>query len=93
MCFENVPRGISRGISIVEKMGFKAASRRCGIHSKSQPLLQKTYISYASKTLAMYEGMCLRMQALAHICRPRATSVILFSKIYFRSFKRLYFPF
>ena len=31
---------------IVEKMGFGVAPRRCGIRSKSHPLLQKTYLLY-----------------------------------------------
>ena len=49
------------------------ASRQCGIYSKPQPLLQKTYLSYASETLAAYIGMCLRMHALARVCKPRPT--------------------
>ena len=57
---------------IVEKMGFGMAPKRCEIHSKPQPLLQKTCLPYASKTLVAY-AMCLRMHALAHICRPRLT--------------------
>ena len=60
---------------IVEKIRFGTAPRRCGIHSKPQPLLQKTCISYASETLAMYIGMCLRTHALAHVCRPQPTHV------------------
>ena len=44
---------------IVEKMKFGMAPRRCGVHSKPQPLLHKTCIFYASETLAVYEGMCL----------------------------------
>ena len=78
---------------IAEKMGFRAAPKRCGIHSKPQSLLQKTCLSYVSESLAVYTRMCLRMQALAHVCRPMATLVILFLKIDFCSFKRLYFPF
>ena len=54
-------------------MGFGMAPRQCGIHFKPQPLLQKTYLSYASKTLAAYIGMCLCMHALARVCRPRPT--------------------
>ena len=74
-------------------MGFRTALRRCKIHSKPQPLLQKTCLSYASETLAAYAGMCMHTQALAHIRRPRATLVILFPQIDFCSFKRLHFPF
>ena len=35
----------------MEKMGFGMAPRQCEICSKPQPLLQKTCLSYASKTL------------------------------------------
>ena len=55
---------------IVEKIGFGAAPKQCGIHSKPQPLLQKTFISYASETLAGCVGSCLRTHAVAHIRRP-----------------------
>ena len=58
---------------IVEKMGFGIVPRQCGIRSKPQPLLQKTCLSYAFKTLAAYTGMCLRTQALAHIRKPLPT--------------------
>ena len=34
----------------MEKMGFGMAPKRCGIHSKPQPLLQKTCLSYAYET-------------------------------------------
>ena len=78
---------------IVEKIRFGTAPRRCGIHSKPQPLLQKTCISYASETLATYARMFMRTQAATHIYRPMTTLVILFPKIDFLSFKRLYFPF
>ena len=54
-------------------MGLGMALRRCGIHSKTQPLLQKTCISYAFKTLAAYAGMCMCMLALARIRKPRPT--------------------
>ena len=60
---------------IVEKMGFGTAPRRCGIHSQPQPLLQKLCLSYASKILAAYVGMCLHMHALAHVRRPQPTYV------------------
>ena len=56
---------------IVEKMGFGTTPRQCKIHSKPQPLLQKTCISYAFETLAMYGRMCLRTHALACIHRPQ----------------------
>ena len=49
----------------MEKMGFGMAPRRCGIHSKSQKLLQKTFIFHASETLAAYAGVCLHMHTLA----------------------------
>ena len=87
---------------IVEKMGFEAAPRRCGIHSKPQPLLQKTCLFYVSETLVAYVGVCLCTHTLAHIRKLlppymgwwplMATLVILFPKLYFCSFERLYFP-
>ena len=89
MCFENVPyKAFYSG-----KMGFGAAPRRCGIHSKFQPLLQNTCISYVSKTLVAYEEMCLRMHALALVRRPRITLVILFPKIDFFYLKGCIFHF
>ena len=54
-------------------MGFGMAPRRCGIHSKPQPLLQKTYLSYAPETLAACAGSCLQMHAVAHVCKSRPT--------------------
>ena len=54
---------------IIEKMGFGTAPKQCGIHSKPQPLLQKTCIFHTSETLAVYKRMCLCMHALAHVCR------------------------
>ena len=78
-------------IFVVEKMGFGTAPRRCGVHSKPQPLLQKTCISYASETLVVHAGICLRTQVATHVRRPRVSLVILFPKIDFFSFKRLYF--
>ena len=42
---------------IVENIGFGKAPRRRGIHSKTQPLLQKTCLSYVSETLATYTGV------------------------------------
>ena len=52
---------------IVEKMGFGTTPRRCGIHSKPQPLLQKTRLFHASETLAMYAKMCFCTHALVHV--------------------------
>ena len=46
----------------MEKMGFGIAPRRCGIHSKPQLLLQKTFFFHASETLVAYTGMFLLMQ-------------------------------
>ena len=60
-------------IFIIEKMGFEMALRLCGIHSKPQSLLQKTYLSYAFEALATYARMCLRTYALACIRKPRLT--------------------
>ena len=55
MCFENVQgKALYSG-----KMGFGTAPRRYMIHSKPQPLLQKTCLSYAFETLTVYVGMCL----------------------------------
>ena len=54
---------------IVEKMEFGTALKRCEIHFKPQLLLQKTNLLYASETLVVYVGVCLRMHALAHIRR------------------------
>ena len=48
-------------------MGFGMTPTQCGIHSKSQPLLQKIFLFYVSKTLAAYARMCLCTYALAHI--------------------------
>ena len=59
MCFENVQgKALYSG-----KMGFGTAPRRYMIHSKPQPLLQKTYLFHASETLVV------SMIALAPICR------------------------
>ena len=56
---------------IVEKTGFETAPRRYRIHSKLQPLLQKTCLSYTFETLATYVRMYLRTHTLACVCRPR----------------------
>ena len=56
-------------------MGSGTAPRQCGVHSRSQPLLQKTCLSYASETLAVYIRMSLRTHALARINRLRLTYV------------------
>ena len=50
-------------------MGFGMTPTQCGIHSKSQPLLQKNFLFYVSKTLAAYIGVLLHTHALAHVCR------------------------
>ena len=81
---------------IFEKMRFGTALRRCGIRFKPQPLLQKTCLSYASETLAVYIRMSLRTHALARINRLRLTYVgrgplwsFNFPKSNFCLFKRL----
>ena len=71
---------------IVEKMGFRMTPIQCGIHSKSQPLLQKTcfyyyfLLLYIFETLAAYAGVCLRVHTLAHVRELKATLVIYFQK-------------
>ena len=52
-------------------MGFGMAPKRCGIRFKSQPLLQKTCLSYTSETLAAYAKMCLCTHALARVRKLR----------------------
>ena len=64
----------------VEKMGFRMAPKQCRIHSKPQPLLQKTLPFHASETLAVYACFGPRTQAIAYIRGPRATLVIYFQK-------------
>ena len=54
---------------ILKKMGFGMVPKWYEIHSKSKPLLQKTYIFYVSKTLVAYAGVFLFMHALAHVHR------------------------
>ena len=84
---------------IVEKMGFGTTPRRCGIHSKPQPLLQKTRLFHASETLAMYAKMCFctMLWSTYASCCPRTWADghfgHLFPKIDFYPFKKLYFPF
>ena len=83
----------------MEKMGFETTPRRCEIHSKSQPLLQKTCIFYIFEILTWYTGVCLRTHALAYVCRPthvrkpRATMVIYFQKQIFAHLKSHIFHF
>ena len=60
---------------IAEKMGFRMTPIQCGIHSKSQPLLQKTFLFYAFETLAAYRRTCLRTHALARVRKLRPTYV------------------
>ena len=81
-------------------MGFGTAPKRCGIHSKPQPLLQKTYLSYTSETLATYARMCLCTHTLAGARKPQLMYTgqgplwsFNFLKIDFYSFKMLYFLF
>ena len=65
MCFENIPcKALHSG-----KKGFGMAHRRCEIDFKPQPLLQKTFLFYVSETLAMYVGVYLHTNALAHVCK------------------------
>ena len=71
---------------IIEKIGFGMTPKRCGIHFKPQPLLQKTCMSYSSETLVAYTGMCLRMQA-------KGLFGDFIFKIDFFSLNWLYFPF
>ena len=78
---------------IVEKMGFGAASNRCGIHSKPQSLLQKTCLFHASETLVAYAGMRMHTHVLAHVRGPKAISVILFPKFFFSHLKGYVFHF
>ena len=54
-------------------MGLGTAPKRCKIHSKPQPLLQKICLFYISETLAMYARECLHMHALAHVRKPLPT--------------------
>ena len=56
-------------------MKFGMAPKQCGIHSKPQPLLQKTYFFYVSKTLVVYIGVSQRTHALAKVRKPLPTNV------------------
>ena len=49
--------------------------------------------SCVRRNVPAYTCFSLRTQAMTHVHRLRATLVILFPKIDFCSFKRLYFPF
>ena len=49
--------------------------------------------SCVHRIMPVYTCFGTRTQDATHICRSRATLVILFPKIDFCSFKRLYFPF
>ena len=74
MCFDIVQgKALYNG-----KMGFGTAPRRYMIHSKPQPLLQKTYLFHASKTLVA--SMIALVQAAAYVRRPRVTLVFYFQK-------------
>ena len=76
-----------------EKKGVWNAPKRCEIHSKPQPLLQKTCIFHTSKTLAVYAVVCLRTHAFGPCTWAEGYFGPLFPKIGFCSFKKLYFPF
>ena len=79
---------------ILEKMGFGMASIKGGIYSKPQPLLQKICLFHVSETHSpAYACFGPRTQAITHVRGSRATLVILFPKIDFCVFKKLYFPF
>ena len=84
---------------IVEKMGFEAAPRRCGIHSKPQPLLQKICLFHVFETLVTYAEMCLCTHALVYVCkpahvrRPRTTLSFYFQKQIFAHLKYYIFHF
>ena len=84
---------------IVEKMGFGTTPRQCKIHSKPQPLLQKTCISYAFETLAVtQECVCVCMLWSAYIGHGPHTQAeghlaILFSKKIFSYLKVYIFHF
>ena len=56
-------------------MGFGMDPKRCEIHFKPQPLLQKTCFFYISETLVAHARVCLRTHALAYICRLLPTYV------------------
>ena len=77
---------------IVEKMGLERLLDY-GIHSKPQPLLQKTCHFDAFQTLAAYACFSPRRQADAHVRGAEGYFGLLFPKIGFCSFKRLYFSF
>ena len=64
---------------IVEKMGLERLLDY-GIHSKPQPLLQKTCLFDAFQTLATYVCFGPRRQADAHVRGPKATLVFYFKK-------------
>ena len=72
---------------IVEKLGFGTAPKQCGIHSKPQSLMQKTFLLITSKTLTAYAGLCLcmhvldlRMHTHVYVHRPRVFLTFIFKK-------------
>ena len=89
MCFEMY----HIKLFIVEKMGFGTAPRRCGIRSKSHPLLLKTCISYTFETLALYARMCLRTQATTHYASRGLLWSFNFQKYIFAHLKGYIFHF
>ena len=96
MCFENVPckvfyngeNGVWNGSQTMWNSFQTSASIVENLH-----FLCFWNPSCVHRNVLTYACFCLRMQAIAHICGLRATLVILFPKIYFCSFKRLYFHF
>jgi len=54
----------------LKKWGFKRLPDDVGFVPNLSQLLQKTYLSYASETLATYVRIFLHMHALACIRKP-----------------------
>ena len=96
MCFENVPyKALYSGKKwdlerLPNNVGFiPSVSHYCKILS----FLILLNPSCIRKNMPAYTCFSLHTQAATHICRPRATLVILFPKIDFYSFRKLYFHF
>ena len=78
--FLKVPR---MAIYIVKMGGFGMAPRRCGIHSKSQSLMQKTYFLVLLKPYLQARTLvCVRM-LLGCVRRLRVSFGLYFPKIDF----------
>ena len=96
MCFENVPckafysgeNGVWNGFQTMWNSFQTLAFIAENLH-----FLWFWNPSCVRRNVPAYACFGLRMQATAHIRGPRATLVILFPKILFFSFKRLYFHF